>query len=775
VTSPAIGPDRSSRVLAALGLAALVALAWWIDGHLSPGKTTSKSFDLVNYYFPLYRVTFGWIADGKLPLWNPYHLTGIPWLATLQAGVFYPPHLLYVLLPTNVALASSHLLHLLLIALATAAFLRKLGLGPAPCALAAILFTLRGTVQWWMIFPSVFEAGAWLPVGAIGVVGIARGDGPRSIALLAFATAMSLLAGYTQATVFCLYAWGTLLLTLSLAAGTAPRTWLGAALAFAIAVAVGALLSSIQTLPTFELTQHGTRTTEGLSRMQAQGHGASFSWLLSQIAVGSHISLGLTTLALAPAALVANRQRALVFWATAIALTSYVLALGSGTTIVEVYRSLPVLGWFRNPRRLLFLTNFALAILAAVSLEALLGRDIRRRAVALTAAVSAICVAVLVLTQGAAVAALAAGGLAGAVLLCGLPQGRSARLVGASALLALAFLDARIEESKRGALPYAREDAERYDKSAELFTRLAVTLGDDRAVWMPVRRDRELKLAAEYRLRWLDDYEPLNLRRQSEYFTFLQHGRTSLANARGFYAGVALPQSLKPESLRQWLGVAGRRRLLDLGATRFIVIPKQLRNQETARAFLATAKLAPRAGESVGYAVFENPHALPRAFVTYRSRVAPATDELLPLLAAPDFDPLQESYVEGTPLMSDSANLRGHPARILRDGETLVEIEVELAAPGLVVLADSFFPGWEATIDGEPATILATNHLFRGVPTPAGRHVVRFEYRPGSFRLGTALTSVGLGLFVFLLLQRPPRSTRRSGGRHVGPPGSRAG
>ena len=61
--------------------------------------------------------------------------------------------------------------------------------------------------------------------------------------------------------------------------------------------------------------------------------------------------------------------------------------------------------------------------------------------------------------------------------------------------------------------------------------------------------------------------------------------------------------------------------------------------------------------------------------------------------------------------------------------------------PGLVVLADSILPGWTATVDGVPAPILATNHLFRGVPAPAGTHRIRFAYRPRSLALGAALAA----------------------------------
>jgi uncharacterized membrane protein YfhO len=96
------------------------------------------------------------------------------------------------------------------------------------------------------------------------------------------------------------------------------------------------------------------------------------------------------------------------------------------------------------------------------------------------------------------------------------------------------------------------------------------------------------------------------------------------------------------------------------------------------------------------------------------------------------------------------APLRGGSASIVRDEPTLVEVEAELEAPGLLVLADSYFPGWRATLDGEPLEIHPANHLFRGVVVPAGRHRVRFSYRPRRLKLGIAAS--GLGAVVLLVL-----------------------
>ena len=162
-------------------------------------------------------------------------------------------------------------------------------------------------------------------------------------------------------------------------------------------------------------------------------------------------------------------------------------------------------------------------------------------------------------------------------------------------------------------------------------------------------------------------------------------------------------------------------------------------NRAAAEQFIAAAGLSlPR---KVGnFSVARNPNAVPRAFVTYQARRAPEVDKLLARLSDPRFDPLVASYVEGDFALANEHHV-GHEVRIVRDEMTVVEIDAELQAPGLLVLADSYYAGWTASVDDEPVTIYATNHLFRGVPVAAGRHRVRFEFRPVSVWSGAALST----------------------------------
>jgi uncharacterized membrane protein YfhO len=78
-------------------------------------------------------------------------------------------------------------------------------------------------------------------------------------------------------------------------------------------------------------------------------------------------------------------------------------------------------------------------------------------------------------------------------------------------------------------------------------------------------------------------------------------------------------------------------------------------------------------------------------------------------------------------------------------------MQVELPAPGVLVLSDSWYPGWTVTVDGQAAALLRANLLFRAVVLPAGEHTVVFEYESASLTRGVAAALTG-GVVVAVLL-----------------------
>jgi len=149
--------------------------------------------------------------------------------------------------------------------------------------------------------------------------------------------------------------------------------------------------------------------------------------------------------------------------------------------------------------------------------------------------------------------------------------------------------------------------------------------------------------------------------------------------------------------------------------------------------------------------LYRLPDALGRAWVVPAARqVFPG--EVLAELASPAFDPTAEVLLE-QPISSIQ-----HPAsRIeyqvsLQDTPNRVTIDANLDAPGYLVLADTWYPGWRATVDGEPADILRANYAFRAVWLEAGEHAVEMVYRPASVFVGGTTSLVALTLLVVGLL-----------------------
>jgi hypothetical protein len=177
-------------------------------------------------------------------------------------------------------------------------------------------------------------------------------------------------------------------------------------------------------------------------------------------------------------------------------------------------------------------------------------------------------------------------------------------------------------------------------------------------------------------------------------------------------------------------------------ACRWVVAPAELEPRSNARR--STLRLVADGPVQI----WENRRAQPRARVVHRVRVVPMgdQDEVARILTSPGFRFRAEVVVEAEegPIGIDGADGAASSARIVRDRPTVVEIDVTTQRPGLLVLADSWYPGWEAMVNGEPSTVHPVNLALRGVVVPAGRSAVVFEYRPTWLGPGIALSLLGI-------------------------------
>lgn len=775
---PQAQPQAQTRRARALVVAsvslALVVAAFWVCRVLLSGKSVDLlTSDLFLYYLPAYETLYGQLLAGTLPLWNPYQLGGLPGLASLQAGFFYPGHILYLLMPTWSAFAISSIAHLVLLGVGAMVLVRRLGLVLPAAIAAALVLVVRGRYPQMVVFPNMIEAAVWLPVGALAVLSIVRGGGFRAAAFLALSLGMSLLAGYPQLSVYLVYCWGGLLVIFLLRERADAPRWLRATLLVGLGILLGGALASVQLFPAFELTAQGTRSPGPLTRWEqfpfgwyGPGLGRALADTVRAPFPELPLSLGAVALVLLPLALLHRGHRALGIGSCIVAGVVVLFAMGPVTPLFDWLVSLPALGWFRFPRRALFMADFFIALALAVAWDLaarFAGRDVgaaRAPFVLGTCGAAALAVVLLASQPESFVPALrfAPGVLAVAALgVLGMAVVAPHRLVHAPlVLVALLVAELVLAEANRpfdwsGPISLdAYHPRERGQEQADAFRKLAAS--PDR-VWLRslgIQPALPPKLATYAELRSVGDYEPLNLRRQAEYFTYLMEGQLLPARQGRPYSG-----RLKHLTAPTYPGaLEARGHLLDVAGVRWFLVSRkaaargELADYVEAQGFVAA--LLPAAGPML----LENPHAVPRAFAVYEVQPAPEPLVLLERMSDRAFDPLATSYAEGFALpRAAGAPPRGPAASIVVDDRTRVEIVVALEAPGMLVLADSFYPGWHATEAGRELPIHAVNHLFRGVPLPAGEHRVRFEYTPKALYAGAgsslvALLSIGVLLRV---------------------------
>lgn len=145
--------------------------------------------------------------------------------------------------------------------------------------------------------------------------------------------------------------------------------------------------------------------------------------------------------------------------------------------------------------------------------------------------------------------------------------------------------------------------------------------------------------------------------------------------------------------------------------------------------------------------VYENLDVLPRAYLAPSIQPAPDANTAVEMVRAAEFDPAQTAVVEGWPA-AVSPPQAGGEATILAYAPEQVSIRTRSSAPALLVLSDTFYPGWTATVDGDPAPIYRSNVLMRGVSVPAGEHEVVFRYAPRAWQQGLLVSALGALLLI---------------------------
>jgi hypothetical protein len=184
-----------------------------------------------------------------------------------------------------------------------------------------------------------------------------------------------------------------------------------------------------------------------------------------------------------------------------------------------------------------------------------------------------------------------------------------------------------------------------------------------------------------------------------------------------------------------------------------------LTNEPDATAALDAARW-PVAAEMEGVLILRNLRACPRAWLVAEGEAVDGEEALRRIsgVSPREFDPRRTALLEVSPdelpqLSGAAATWERMTAHVSAYEPSHLVIDTDALAPTVLVVSESFYPGWVATVDGQPARILLTDYLLRGVALPPGRHRVEMRYTAPAARGGAIISACTLlllgGLFVY--------------------------
>ncbi len=691
------------------------------------------SHDIYAYFYPNFAYALQSLRAGSGLLWNPYQDCGQPFFAISQVGLLYPVNIVFLLLPRDPALLASIILNLAIAGAGLFLLCRQLGLR-VPAALgAACMFQFGGAVlQLASWSPIHIGAYVWLPAAMWATERLISTPTRRGAVLLGVLLAIQMLPGFPQITFFT-YQLIALRLLWAVVIGPAPRRAPLIGLV-ALGLTLPLLLAAVQFVPSLEVARDSLRT----GPLPDSELGEPFTWHLGRRMLQNFTLRSggvLTALAALPwmwRGTQAQRRSDVAFYACA-ALLHFVLALGPGMPVFDLYAHLPVTTTFRGVGRLLWVSHFAVAVLTGFGIEAIL--RLERGRIDMLACVVAGAVGLHLLGLDGLDAAdwVLAVLLVAAIVLAQRVALAPALQIGLPLLIALRvafFGGPPLFDLQRGNLYWGAVDG--FSAVRERLTPqdrvLVVSSGLAPYPFTP-------KTGSLYRMPNIFDYEPQVTRSYAEFFTYMRTGQPmrQLVEWYWVFGSIVIPTLQRP--------------LFDLTAARYLIVDPSM--ADSVRDFQPPLQRLDGGSEAI---VYENPQALARARYVPRIAVR-AEDAILPALADGSVDTRLVALVSEPPqsrFVGSTQDAATGTADIVVDRAERVVVRVHASQPGFLFLADQYFPGWRVSVNGKDSELLRADYTFRLVEVPAGDSEVEFRYQPRSIAVGAVLSVAGVALCIWL-------------------------
>jgi hypothetical protein len=708
--------------------------------------------DFLYAWYPYRQFAAVSLANGELPLWNPYTFNGMPFLADIQMQVFYLPITALTLFVRDGHLGVywielMNILHYPVAGAGMYFLARSFRTGRLPSLFAGVTFMLSGFMVTHAIHQVVITLVAWYPWILLLFRRVIAESSWRWVFGAALLLGHTFFAGFPQLSLF-LYLFLGAFLVFELLTTFRGRALISGPAMIVVARAAAVVLLSVgvtlvQLLPTLEMSRLAIRAEISFAKATE----GSFAWgqIITFLFPGFYgtagasgynywggtywyywetcVYLGVLPLFLSLLSLRLLRVNKYVAFFAGYAVFSILFALGGNFVVQKFFFDyVPGFATFRNPARMTVFVALGVALLSAFFLQYLQqssgSATVRRHVTRDVLIIAGVGCGIWVLAMS--------GALQGVFAFLSQPQVFSA--VKAQLMIGLTFLVLSaviLTVMVRRPSPMVLLVATTF-----LFVDLYV-FGADQNTASVNPEDHFARAGSIVRfLKSQPGIFRVNTRNADGMIMDRNQGMVDRVFMMEGYTPLVLQRIHPPMENDQALDVLNvqYKTVTDTGAR--------------------SLRLEP------------HPTALPRLFFVYRAAVAKSDDEVMAITKNPEFRPDSVAVLEkepGSPL--DGSSPHGvWKAQITHYSNNRIEAEVETAARGLLMFSEMYYPDWHATVDGVATEVYRTDYSFRGIVVDAGRHTVVMRYEPSAFRVG----AIGTGATVALCLIGLSLSFRRN-------------
>lgn len=710
--------------------------------------------DFILWFYPWKRSIYEYVwSHGALPFWNPYVFSGTPFIANIQASMFYPLGFLFYLIPTKYAYGYTIIFHCMLGAIFMYVLVRSLSINKAGSFLAAVIFTYNG------FFAAHMYAGhltfvqnyVWIPLIFYFLYKFLNASDFRYAVLSGLFLGIQILGGFPQIafyTILALILLGAYHIGTRLKHGERSNIFRLSG-GMVIIVSMAFALAAVQLLPTGEFARLSTRsggvtyefaTSDSLDPVNFMtfvipnlfGNPANNSYwkstefwqfweLCAYAGIGPLLLLGFVKRQ--------DQTRHVRFFFILLLLLSLFLSLGRYNPFYRLIYHLPGFSHFRIPAQIIYLYVFSLSILAGMGLKGLNQLESYPTPYKIIASVYFLFFVVLIgvfflwpfhffyylfkitrpsgltsdlmprLHETVRLSIYTGAGLF-ALVAALIHLRRKRRLGPTSFIVALllvttvdlwSFSSSLVRTTNLG-LSQEKKDSLHFMKSEQELCRVVST----GSLFYPNE-------GLLYGHQDIQGYDPLILKRYLAYLNKSQNMPTASAAVNVRYV-----------------------RSLDNNLIRMLNVKYSLIDHAKA------LKLD-------GY--------MPRASMVPKAVIIP-DKKILDFMMNDNFDPTRTVILEPEcrqlMLPDDNGDDFEGSCLITHYDNEAIRIMASANKAGYLVLSEIYYPGWEARVDGKKVPILRGNYLFRVVPLDRGTHEVQLNFVSWPFRIGLIVSLLTL-------------------------------